>query len=512
MKRFAAVLLALSAALLFVRLGHYALWDDEAGTALTARGILAAGDTSAVLGPNVFAYNGGAELEGLRLRYMPPLQSYLAAPFLAAIGLDSALAARLPFALCALAAVGLMLFWLRRAGGDETERLVFAAALLGNASFFLFGRQARYYAPALLCSTAVAYLYAFRSDSRRRPAEIAGWSVALLALNYLSYAALYACLAVDYAVWGRKTRSLERGQWAQLVVPQLVAAVALLSVWNPFGKHVMERVQGAWAAETLASIWYCFRDMHRCQFLSLPLLVAAPLLYRTKRDPWLLRGPLAVLVYVASVAVLAPLPASGPRVAQVRYLVPLIPLGFAVAVLCARAAPGRFKRFVLPGALALFAAGLLTTGEFVGELASAPEDPYRVASRWINANVREGQSVWVAPDYMTYPLMFHASKATYAWQLEWPARPQFAALAPVHFYGRVPPDFAVAFGPVVAPVTRELAARTGVPYALVATLDCYWRDLYRPELFWRAFRPATGYDKNSQAIYVLQRIQSPRAD
>ena len=70
------------------------LRDDEAGTALTAQDT-AAGDTSAVIGRNIFAYNGGAELEGLRLRHAR--QAYLTAPFLAASG-GTALAARRRYA------------------------------------------------------------------------------------------------------------------------------------------------------------------------------------------------------------------------------------------------------------------------------------------------------------------------------------------------------------------------------------------------------------------------------
>ncbi|MEQ1918874.1 MAG: hypothetical protein ABL955_06710 [Elusimicrobiota bacterium] len=510
----AAAVLGLSAALLFFRLGHYALWDDEAGTALTAQGVLATGDTSAVLGHNVFAYNGGAELEGLRLRYMPPLQAYLAAPFLAAFGRDSALAARLPFALCALALVLLMLHWLRRTGADATSWFVFAVALLSNASFFLYGRQARYYAPAMLCTAAVAYLYVFWNGSRRRLAAIGLWSIALLALNYLSFAALYLCLAADYALWGRKSRPLSRNQWAILFVPQLVAAVVLLSIWNPLGKHVMDTVSGAWWNDTAASIWFSFRDMHRCEFLSLPLLVAAPFLSRSSRNLWLVRAPLAVLVYVVAIACLAPLPATTLRVAQVRYLAPLLPLGFAVAVLCARAVPERMRRIAVPLSLVLFCAHLLTARDFVRELALAPDDPYRGAARWINANVREGESVWVTPDHMAYPLMFHAPKAVYAWQLTSPAQAQFEQLPLIHFRGRVPPDYAVVFGPGAETVLKDLNAWQGskARYARVATLDIFWRDLYRPELFWRSFGPVTGYDQNSQAISVLQRIQSPRAD
>lgn len=502
----AAAVLALSAALLLVRLGHYALWDDEAGTALTALGLLETGDTSAVVGRNLFAYGGGAELEGLKLRYMPPLQAVLAAPSLALLGRDSALAARLPFALCALGAVGLMLLWLRRARADGTDLLVFSAALLGNASFFLFGRQARYYAPALLCSTAVACLYVFRDGSRRRCLAAAAWSCALMGFNYLAWAALCACLAADYLLWGRRERPLARGDWAALLLPQAAAAALLLSVWSPFGKEVVERVSGPRWREALLSAWYALRDSHRCGLLSLPVLAAAPLLYPAARDRWLLRAPLAALVYVAAVAALAPLPASGPRVAQVRYFVPLIPLGLAAAVLCARALPGKARRLAVP--LCLLVLPVRTTAAFVGELLRPPGDPYRPAARWLRENAPEGASVWVVPDHMTYPLMFHAPHATYAWQLPWPPRPGFEGLPDVHFQGRVPPDYLVAFGPAAAPAVRALAGRPGAGgrYVRVATIDQYWRDMHRPELFWHGFRAATGYDPDTEAIQVFRRV------
>lgn len=64
------------AALIFCGLGHYALWDDEAGTALTAKSILRTGDATAwVDDHNIFAYHEGAELRGLKRRHLPALRS-----------------------------------------------------------------------------------------------------------------------------------------------------------------------------------------------------------------------------------------------------------------------------------------------------------------------------------------------------------------------------------------------------------------------------------------------------
>ena len=91
----AGVILLLAGLGLFARLGHYALWDDEAGTALTAIGIWRTGDTSAVLDHNLFAYESGKDLRNLHERLMPPLPGYLTAPFVGLLG-RNAWAARLP--------------------------------------------------------------------------------------------------------------------------------------------------------------------------------------------------------------------------------------------------------------------------------------------------------------------------------------------------------------------------------------------------------------------------------
>ena len=59
---------------LFFRLGHYALWDDEAICTLFGKSLWLTGDTNAVLGHNLIAFNFGTELTNLKMRYIPPLQ------------------------------------------------------------------------------------------------------------------------------------------------------------------------------------------------------------------------------------------------------------------------------------------------------------------------------------------------------------------------------------------------------------------------------------------------------
>jgi hypothetical protein len=101
--------LIVSIFLLFFNLGHYALWDDEATTAMFGMSVWETGDTSAVRGHNLVAYMSGVELKNLRERYLSPLQFYVVAPFLG-LGTNNSFFARLPFALCGMATV-LFLFY-----------------------------------------------------------------------------------------------------------------------------------------------------------------------------------------------------------------------------------------------------------------------------------------------------------------------------------------------------------------------------------------------------------------
>src|SRR3954465_14117717 len=150
--------LLVSSLLLFVHLGRYPLWDDEAQTCLIARGVWNTGDTSAVLGQNIVAYRQGLLIRDYKERTSPPLQFYLAAPFVG-LGGTSAFAARTPFALFGLASIALMLRWAWRSGTDNVTFALLCIAIVGNVSLMLYLRQARYYTPMIFISVAVAYSY-----------------------------------------------------------------------------------------------------------------------------------------------------------------------------------------------------------------------------------------------------------------------------------------------------------------------------------------------------------------
>jgi hypothetical protein len=516
-----AAALVLMAALLFVQLGHYALWDDETMVGLAAKGVVRTGDTSVLMDHgNVLAYRGGILVRDFHDRSTPPLATYLTAVSFAFLG-TNAWTARLPFAMTGLATVALIVYGARRESWPIL--LVLIAGLLGNVSLMLFFRQCRYFGPTILFSVAIVFIYWRWKPAPRTLLTLAGLSVLLFASNYMDYLALYACLAVDYVAWKRREWPPSWANGLLLFGPQVVLNGAIACLWNPLRTQEVqyEAMDSFWDRLTLF-FWY-WRDMNQCEFFALPILLLALGVGLVRRRAWLVRGCVAILVYVTVITFISPQPVSLTSVADVRYAAPVIPLAIALeaGALCLLFA--RHRILLIGAALVVFGANLLNGGPFLpggfrstilsyaGELLQPPPEPYTPTAQWINDHVPAGGSIWVLPDYATYPLMFHAPRALYAWQLKWPPRADFAGLPRIHFVGQEPPDYLIAFGPSLNQMVQAIRywERPDVSYRQVARIDVFWKDLYRPELMWRSFEPITNFDPNSQAVYIFQRATPP---
>lgn len=457
----ATVILIGSIVLLFARLGHYALWDDEAITAMTARAVWQTGDTSVrVDDHNLLVYRNGLLVRDFKDRYTSPLQFYLIAPFIGLLG-ESNFVCRLPMVLCGLVTVGVFLLWLRKANPPPLVWWAAAVVLLSNASFFLFFRQCRYYGLATMLTALVAYLYCNRESSGDEDtgsqlpvreqghasrssilhprsstsfAYTAGLAVclaALLAAQYLDYAAVVGCLVVDYLIWGRKKPFTMR-HWLIILLPQVIVGSVVLSIWNPLAQQSGNHYHSPnWLLDRLYLLWWNWRDMIGCDFVVVPLLGICPLLYLLRRSNWLLRAPVALFVFIGMIALAVPTSLAQAHNAEVRYLAPALVPCIAIGVVAvwglARVKPS--LRWLMLG---IAAASILiqptpggaspvlgsTALLYYHELMVPQVESYTPVIDWINANVPAGASIYVQPGYKTYPLMFRAGKAIYAWQLD----------------------------------------------------------------------------------------------
>ncbi len=509
--------IVVSAIFLFAQLGHYSLWDDEALVALGAKGILKSGDTTALLDHNVVAYREGALLQNGYDRSTPPLPAYLTAASFALFG-ENAFAARLPFAICGLLSVIVLVRWLWREEIRGIGWLLFVMGFIANVSLFLFFRQCRYYAVALLCSTAIVYLYLNWNGRSRQLLWIALLSLSLFASNYMNYFALCGCLCLDYVLWGRKRRALSLKDWAILLLPQLVVAALIFSVWNPLatGNSV-----GLTSGKFSLKAWLMFAsfcDISASEFGPGIFLLVSPLLAFFLRDRWLMRASVAFFAYIILVSLLSPqIMDEGTVTADIRYLAPLIPLCIFIGVRSVLILTRKASWLAIPLAVVVFGTNLCegvtlrpfhwhsTLIQFVRELVHPPTDPFKPTAAWIRDNIPARASVWVVSAEKTYPLMFHAPEPIYAWQLPSSAHAQYPNLPAIHFLGDSAPDFIVVFGPQMKWVNEKLSKISAPRYERVAMIDVYWRDAHRPELLLHRFKSITDFKRSDEAVYVLKR-------
>lgn len=491
----AVAILVVMASLIFARLGTYALWDDEANTALYGEAVWRTGDTSAVHGDNVIAYRDGVELDReLRNRLVAPLPYYVEAPFIRETA--SPFFARLPFALAGVAALALGLRWMDRTRASRRVWAMTAIAVVGNVAWILFCRQARYYGLAMLCTMAVGYGYAHREQGRRMLVLMSAAAAALLATHYLCYAGLAAAITVDYVVWGRKSGPIAPRSLAAITLSQLVVGVPIVATWYPLGKEIAARGSESWVADRLHLWLITLRDLNTCELGVGLLMLAAPLLYRRTRDPLLHRLPVAIATATLVVTVFSPQPGTG-LIADIRYVSFLIPACVLLGIRTLAALP-------LPGPVSVVAAlvAFQTTAvqwvlarafeppiyevplrstlvAYLGELRDPPPTPYGLAAEWIRRNTRPGETAVVRPDFAIYPMMVHAPGLVYGWQLSAARAAQLPALAPIHVHAKVAPDWLIIFGRFPGPTAEELG---GAVYDRAAVLPINGVDATRPEL------------------------------
>ncbi len=507
----------IAAALMLGGLGSYSLWDDEAMDALSAKGIMASGDTTAVLGKNIVAYRGGLLLVNLRHQGMCPLPAYVTACSFKLFGV-SAWSARLPFALSGILSVGLMLHWGIKLRVSATRQLLLGLAIIGNVSFLLYFRNCHYYGIGILLNIAIVYLYLYRLSTPSGQYLLALASGLLMTANYTWFVALYACLFIDYLLWRRHVSAISLGGFIRVFVPQVPFGLAILAWWNPLGTHVAEYLQGNTITDRVWLFFWNWRDLNICEFISATLLLGACWLACLKQNIWLRRMLVALVTYVSIVTVLSTQVLKGASVCDIRYLAGSLPLCIAISVLVIGRVERLSKIAAVFLALIAFGTNLLNGGPllpqglrstitaFVEELVHPQTEPYTPTATWIKEHVPSGSSIWVLPDYMNYPLMFHAPEAVYAWQLE-RGESQFNGLDPIHFKGEKPPDFIITFGPVIQEILPLLKrwAGNGTHYENAAKLDVFWEDRYRPELFWRTFETITDYDRSLEAVSIFRR-------
>ena len=203
-------------------------------------------------------------------------------------------------------------------------------------------------------------------------------------------------------------------------------------------------------------------------------------------------SPLAAIPFFVATAILIPpvLPKGVPISeipGDIRYVVPIIPLYFGLTTLTLCLICGR-KRWLAVGlAVPFFLSNLLcqiprmdphlhcTLWSYIGELHHPPPDPFTPTSQWINEHVEDGQSILGASGFhdLSADVSCPKSYIRMANYKEHTPAPQFEHLPDIHFFGRVLPDYIVAFGPTVIDLQKKIQTAARNFLSIGSHLKCF---------------------------------------
>jgi hypothetical protein len=325
-----AALVCLASTLMLVNLGNQSLWQDEAQTALIAGTVLDTGLPRGHDGVNSFSQELGIEFgENGLWKWHTWLSFYVCAASLGLLGTNT-LAARLPFALFAIATVVLTWYTARSFWQDRRAAGLSATLLTLSVPFLILSRQCRYYSLAAFLS-----LLALLAYSRLRPTGRA-WAITLFVATTLLFHTHYVYCATLLATLGIHALLFERSR---------LRPVFLVSS----GVAIFNAPWIAW----FASIRYGENYADRVLDLDLTVQIAA-LLTTGLLDYFF--HPVFVLVAIGFAAARAfrrePVLALPPATRSNVWLV-LLFCAVNVAVL-ALAAPSAYVRYLMPLAAPLF--------------------------------------------------------------------------------------------------------------------------------------------------------------
>jgi 4-amino-4-deoxy-L-arabinose transferase-like glycosyltransferase len=549
-----AVIILAAAVLALAGLGAAAFWDDEAQVGIVGRNLVHTGKLTGWDGRNLFGYRNGTLLDASLRPVNPPLDYLVAAASFKVFG-ASTWAGRLPFVLFGIASLPLFVLSLRRAFGPARPLWIYALASLALSPVFLLDiRNCRYYALSLFF-TLLAYLQYRRVLDKGRWRCCIVFAVAVALAFYASYllcAAFVIALAVAHVLFHR-TALVAGPMRVKAAVTVLLTAALILpyalyyKVWVRYDIPAGE----PWYVHWPTLLGWSLRELNLLGALPwMAAVVVVVFLVKSSRRASALpdderqvvggvrEWAVLVIAYAAALAAFSPQSVAGSVIADVRYLVPILPFACGVtgAALWYVHRHGPLRAFsaigllclvlgtniltMLPPAVSRIFPGTdrveLRLPAYVDEVSRPYPTANQAVADYLKQNARQDDTVLARPEYLGYPLLFYVGdRVKICCQLNKGGHLPDGVLAKLDapiYAEDTSPDWIVFFGmqPDVAQVmgfyTRPVA-RNGVSvargYGLVQTLQVYADQTQRPELPQHSFGPVTGFDK-AQAVYIFK--------
>lgn len=535
-----AAILLVGAYLAFANLGAASFWDDEAHVAIMARNLLKSGHLTGWDGRNLFAYrNGGALDEKLR-PINAPLDILTCAASFKAFG-ETTRAGRFPFVVIGFLGIILAALVAEEDGASPRRMGLFTAALLALSPWYLlYIRQCRYYSISMTASL-LAFLAYQRALKTGKPGYFALFAIASALSFYanplLCGAFLFAMACCHLAFHGQAGRGMIR--------PFGAAAVAFALLTVPYA--VIHKIwvrpdhppsSEPWLRHHLALIWWNIRDLNTTT--PMPWAIAAAVVAmgvlrwrRGDRKPVVLKYALLVLAYIAFLSCFSPQPTTSDDIAEVRYLVPIMPF-LAIMTASLLAWISRWNRLASLALLAVIVCTNLLTltphntngrwllPAYVGEIRNPYPTSVSEAVDFLKLNTKPDDKIFAVPDYLNYPIAFYIGdrirvccvlkKDTHL------SSGMVSRLDAPLAVDRNSPDWLLAFGKTsMAANALEYFSRphteNGIEvrnqYKEFARLHTNWFQSQRPELHWHTFGPRKDFAE-SDDVYVYKLTGSPK--
>jgi 4-amino-4-deoxy-L-arabinose transferase-like glycosyltransferase len=514
-------------------------WDDEALVGIIANNFLNTGSFTGWDGRNLFTYRNGILLDAQLRIINPPLEYLVTAGSFWLFGV-STWAGRLPFVVAGLLSVVVFALLLRHTWKKEVWLWGYTLGGLAlSPALVLNIRQCRYYALALLFSLCTFAVYRLCLQTKRwRDFTAFGIFAALLFYsNYLLGIPFLLALGMIHLIFHRRAWSAMA--WKKMALT--MALFCLATVPYAFFYRIWERPDSptaeVWYLRKLTLLLWNLRDVNLIGYF--PWLVAGGLTYVYLRDrkqhPTIIRTAGEWLIFsmgfLVFLALFSPQQTKIPGIADVRYLIPVLPFLTGLTGICLWGIHQRMPIVAVLLFVVSLSTNILTLTPFNREfrwllpayLKEIHQDyptANREVARFLQRNTQQDELILTFPLHTNYPIMFYTGdKLLFCCTLDNNTRLPRERLAQLHaplFIAQHRPDWFVAFG--YSPMTVQLLAFFSQShqddgshhgqehYRLVEILDVYWDDTNRPELPWHSFGAKTDFDRRSEAVYVFKRV------
>jgi hypothetical protein len=347
------IVVAIAAVFCLFRLGARALWQDEGETAVLATSVLQQGIPKARIGDNLVLQDAEAFDRDYTWTFHPWGQFYLAAAGIAALG-RTAVAARLPFALCGIATVALLYVFVWRFWRRNVAAMACALLLATSPVFVLHARQCRYYAAdalALLVVTTLLTELLFRENPRRW--LIAGLGIALALQFYINFGTF--CIALIGLVLWCIILNAGRKHWSAVAIALGLAIFLILpGLALHWDRLFHSSIDSSLTFGQKLPAHVSYADGWFVPFLVLLVGGAASLGKMVRGDrPIRLAWACAILVLLGALVLVWPAP-----IPHLRYLVAMMPLAKLVMGVFFIGLYGFLARWTQSQALSLALAGI----------------------------------------------------------------------------------------------------------------------------------------------------------